>query len=138
MSSARACEGVEGAGGGEETGDDDDGFPSSLFVDGIADGVGYHRFRDLFSLFGKLRNVFMQRSKKLGRKFRFGFVRFLSKNCAGSAMKALNGLKLGGSVLRVSWARHPPPTGTPKTVEANLSRGKGGKPPFSCMGRECN
>src|ERR1044072_7970502 len=125
MSSARACEGDDEGGGSEDPGDEDEGFPAPLFVDGIADGVSYHRIRDLFYLFGKLRNVFMQRDKKMGRIFRFGFVRFLSRNSAVSALWALNGLKVGGSVLRVAWAKPPSPF---KVVEANTDRGKGGKP----------
>ena len=66
MSSARACEEEDGGDGSDDPGDEDGGFPSPLFVDGIADGVGYLRIRELFYLFGKLRNVFLQRDKKMG------------------------------------------------------------------------
>src|ERR1044072_6030860 len=138
MSSARACEGDDEGGGSEDPGDEDEGFPAPLFVDGIADGVSYHRIRDLFYLFGKLRNVFMQRDKKMGRIFRFGFVRFLSRNSAVSAMRALNGLKVGGSALRVTWAKPPSLSGSSKAVETNLLREKGGMPPSLCKDAGCN
>src|ERR1044072_3128420 len=137
MNSDRACEGDDGGGGSEDPGDEHDGFPSPLFVDGIADGVGYHRVRDLFYLFGKLRNVFMQRDRKMGRSFRFGFVRFLSMNSAVSALWALNGLKVGGSALRVSWAKPPSPAAS-RVVEGNVPRGNGGMLSSLCKGPKSN
>src|ERR1044072_322831 len=135
LSSARVLEEDDGDGGDEGKGDNDDCLPSPLFVDGIADEVGYLRVRELFYLFGKLRNVFIQREKKKGRTFRFGFVRFLYRNNAVSAMRALNGLKVGGSTLRVSWAK---PSSTLKVVEATMDRGKGGKPTTGCKDTVCN
>src|ERR1044072_1031178 len=105
MCSARACSAGDGVGDGEELGDDEDDIPPPLFVDGLVDSVSYQRIRDLFALFGKLRNVFVQRSRKQGRKHRFGFVRFLSRINATSAVEALNGIKVGGSVLYVAWDR---------------------------------
>src|ERR1044072_9826056 len=88
-----------------EQGDDDDPIISPLFVDDIRDMVDYHRVRNLFAEHGKLRNVFVQRVRKLGRKFRFGFVRFFSRKDASKAISALNGTKFGGAVLRIWWAR---------------------------------
>src|ERR1044072_5429373 len=129
MNSDRACEEEDGGGGSEDPGDEDDGFPSPLFGDGIADGVGYLRIRDLFYLFGKLRNVFIHRDKKMGQTFHFGFVRFLSRNNAVSAVRALNGLKIGGAALRVSWAKPP---SSSKVVKAFMVRGKGGLSPSIC------
>src|ERR1044072_8232949 len=106
MSSARGCSAAED-GGGEELGDDEDDNSPPLFVDGIVVSVSYYRIRDLFALLGKLRNVFVQRSRNQGRKQRFGFVRFFSRVNATAALEALNGIKVGGSVLRVAWARFP-------------------------------
>ena len=102
MCSARACSAGDGVSDREELGDDEDDIPPPLFVDGLVGSVSYQRIRDLFALFGKLRNVFVQRSRKQGRKHRFGFVRFLSRINATSAVEALNGIKVGGSVLHVA------------------------------------
>src|ERR1044072_8128832 len=115
MSSARASLGGgqdssqrKVAGNGEddgEQGDDDDAVISPLFVDGIGELVDYHRVRSLFAEHGRLRNVFVQRVRKLGHKFRFGFVRFFSRKYASKAISALNGTKCGGAMLRIGWAR---------------------------------
>src|ERR1044072_274741 len=102
-SSARASQLGDEDGG--DQGNDDDAF-SPLFVDGIEDMVDYHRVLDLFAQHGSLRNVFVQRLRKQGRKFRFGFVRFFSRKDASLALSALNGFKLGGAVLRIGWARN--------------------------------
>lgn len=61
---------------------------STLFVDGISTSVRYHQVRNLFAQYGDLLNVFVQRTKKVGRQFRFGFVRFLSWDHASAAIKA--------------------------------------------------
>lgn len=73
----------------------------TLFIDGIADSVGYFQVRDLFQQHGKMSNVFLQRKKKHGRKFRFGFVRFALKENTISAMKHLDGIRLGRAFLLV-------------------------------------
>ena len=126
MSSARASQLGDEDGG--DQGDDDDAF-SPLFVDGIEDMVDYHRVRNLFAQHGRLRNVFVQRSRKQGRRFRFGFVRFFSRKDASLALAALNGFKLGSAVLRIGWARNP----TRAVSEKN--DGKGAKEGSSHQGK---
>ncbi|XP_057454867.1 glycine-rich RNA-binding protein 3, mitochondrial-like [Lotus japonicus] len=98
---------------GDEAADEEDGsLPNqkcsgvsrvcvSLFVDGIAESVSYHQIRGLFAQFGRLVNVFVQRKKKLGRRFRFGFVRFTSWKVVAVAIKSLDGVRLGGASLSV-------------------------------------
>lgn len=80
---------------------------STLFVDGIEEAVGYHHSRGLFSLFGRISNVFVQRKHKLGRRFRFAFVRFFSEEQEASAISVLDGLRVGGAALSVAPARFP-------------------------------
>lgn len=60
-----------------------------------------------FSLFGSLSRVFVQRKRKFGRRFCFGFIHFLSRKQASSAIVALNGLRVGGAALTVAPARFP-------------------------------
>src|ERR1044072_5426384 len=45
----------------------------SLFIDGIDQGVDYQQIKDLFAQYGKNVSVFVQRFRKPGRRFRFGF-----------------------------------------------------------------
>ncbi|XP_057451791.1 glycine-rich RNA-binding protein 4, mitochondrial-like [Lotus japonicus] len=79
----------------------------ALFVDGIFDSISYHQIRDLFAQFGCLMNVFVQRSKRSGRRFRFAFVCFSSLKAATTAIKRLDGFRLGKACLYVSLAKPP-------------------------------
>lgn len=47
-------------------------------MDGISEEVGYSKIRVLFAHIGRIRKVFVQRKREVGRRFRFGFVHFLS------------------------------------------------------------
>lgn len=80
---------------------------NTLFVDGISDLVGYSQIKDLFSQIGRVSKVFVQRFRKVGRKYRFGFVHFQSTGLAEAAMARLNGTKVGGTHLSVTEARFP-------------------------------
>lgn len=80
---------------------------TTLFVDVIEEAIWYHHIRGLFSLFGSISRVFVQRNRNLRRRFRFGFVRFLSQKQASDAIDALHGLKGGGAALSVAPARFP-------------------------------
>ncbi|XP_057444213.1 uncharacterized protein LOC130736394 [Lotus japonicus] len=80
---------------------------STLFIDRISELVGYLHIRELFAQIGRVSKVFVQRSRKVGRNFRFGFVHFMSKAHAEEAIARLNGTKLGGIHLSVTVARYP-------------------------------
>ncbi|XP_057438114.1 uncharacterized protein LOC130730188 [Lotus japonicus] len=79
----------------------------TLFVDGISEAVGYPQIRALFARIGRLGKVFVRRHRKIGRRFRFGFVHFLSRIHAEMAVAQLNGTKVGGSHLSVTVAKFP-------------------------------
>lgn len=72
---------------------------TTLFIDGIAESVGYYQVKDLFAKHGKLASIFVQRLKNQGRVSRFGFARFVSKEHASTTIKFLHGVKLGGFVV---------------------------------------
>lgn len=57
--------------------------------------------RDFFLQHGKLTNVFLQRKRKSGRKFRFDFVRYANKKDVVRAMEFLDGVRIGGAYLSV-------------------------------------
>ncbi|XP_057436865.1 eukaryotic translation initiation factor 3 subunit G-like [Lotus japonicus] len=79
----------------------------SVFIDGIEDKVYYLHLRHLCSKFGKVLNLFVQRQRKSGRIWRFGFVRFGLREQALKAVRGLNGFRLGNASLAVSMARSP-------------------------------
>lgn len=59
----------------------------------------------MFSQYGKLVKVYVQQERKKGRRFRFGFVRFLARSCVNMAIKLLDGVRMGGASLSVVVAR---------------------------------
>ncbi|XP_057418341.1 eukaryotic translation initiation factor 3 subunit G-like [Lotus japonicus] len=73
----------------------------SLFIDGISEAVGYHQVRNLFLKHGKVKSIFIQRQQKVGRRFRFGFVRYILKEDTFAAMKRLDSFRIGGAFLFV-------------------------------------
>lgn len=76
-----------------------------LFIDNILVAMGCHQVGDLFLKRGKVKNVFIQRERKSGRRFHFGFVRYVLKKDALSAMKRLDGFRIGGAFLFVAPAK---------------------------------
>lgn len=50
-------------------------------------------------------NIFVQRFRRLGRRFRFAFVRFSSLKAASTTVKHLDGLRVGNASLFVSMAK---------------------------------
>lgn len=90
-------------GDGEDDGNDDSDGGSrtdavlgakarvALFKDGISDSISYHQIRGLFVQFGCLVNVFVLRSRRLGRRFRFAVVCFSSLKAATTTIKWLDG-----------------------------------------------
>ena len=82
-------------------------FCTTLFIDGISEMVGYKQIRELFAQYGDLVNVFVQRLRKEGRRFRFGFVRYALEEHALQAISCVNGRNLGSAWLSVSVAKPP-------------------------------
>ncbi|XP_057444367.1 uncharacterized protein LOC130736569 [Lotus japonicus] len=79
----------------------------TLFIDGISDLVGYPQIKSLFGKVGRVEKLFVQRNRKAGRRFRFGFAQFFSRVQAEAAVAKLNGTKSGGVHLSVTVARFP-------------------------------
>src|ERR1044072_6280348 len=78
----------------------------ALFIDGISESTSYFRIRNLFEQYGKVCNLFIQRKKKPGRNFRFGFVRYAYREQAIDALK-LDGSQINGEVISLSVAKAP-------------------------------
>src|ERR1044072_5503763 len=82
----------------------------NLFIDGVSEYSSYSQIRHLFAQHGKVLNLFIQKQKKPGRRFRFGFVRFASKKQAVEAKDKVNGVKINGEAISVSVAKYPAQT----------------------------
>lgn len=95
----------------------------TLFVDGIPEFVSYYHIRGLFGQIGKLVSVFVQKQRRLGRAFRFGFARYSSLETASLAISLFNGVAMGGSILTVGLARFP------RAESPGLRGGAGCSPP---------
>ncbi|XP_057425644.1 RNA-binding protein CP33, chloroplastic-like [Lotus japonicus] len=91
---------------GEDRVEGRSGSPSfTLFVDGISEPADYYQIRGLFGQIGGLLNVFVQKQKRIGRAFRFGFVRYSSLDVASMAINLFNGVLFGGSILSAALAK---------------------------------
>lgn len=64
--------------------------------------VSYGQIRRLFSQYGKLVNVFMQRNKRLVRRFCFRSVCYPSMKVAVEAIKFLDGFRVSEASLFVA------------------------------------
>ncbi|KAI3881697.1 hypothetical protein MKX03_016717 [Papaver bracteatum] len=72
-----------------------------IFVGGLDSNVTEEDLRQVFSRFGELSHVEIHVGK------RCGIVQFVNRACAEEAMVKLHGIQLGGSNIRLSWARSP-------------------------------
>lgn len=77
-----------------------------VFIDGLGDRITMVKLLSIFSKAGNLRDVFIQQRKKVGRRFRFGFVRFQRNEEAWKAIRMFNGLRLEGNFLAVQKANY--------------------------------
>lgn len=68
----------------------------TLFIDGISEPTSYYHIRGLFGQIGSLLNVFVQKQRRIGRDFRFGFVRYSTREVASMAINLFNGVLMGG------------------------------------------
>ena len=61
----------------------------------------------LFARYGRIESVFVQRQRRLGRKFRFGFIRFKIMKEVVEAAKNMIGWQLNSAYLHVNVAKFP-------------------------------
>lgn len=77
------------------------------FVEGILDRFEYHQISSLFAQFGRIKNVFVQKQRKIIRRYRFRFVQFASLELASQVINLLNGFHLGDAFLFLATTRFP-------------------------------
>jgi len=73
-----------------------------LHVGGIADNVSEDDVRDAFAKAGSVKELWLSQNQDSPR---FGFIVFEEQSEAEAAINTVNGAELGGSPLRVAWAK---------------------------------
>ncbi|XP_057445503.1 uncharacterized protein LOC130737693 [Lotus japonicus] len=76
-------------------------------LDGIGDDTTYLDLRSFFAQAGRIKGVFLSRTKKSGRKSRFGFIRYVFDVDARGAVEQFDGALLKKARLSVSFAKYP-------------------------------
>lgn len=76
-------------------------------MDGLEDRTSYNQVRMVFERYGKLGNVFVSKTRRIGRAYKFGFVRFCWKKEGLEAMKALDKKRLNRTFLSINPAKCP-------------------------------
>src|ERR1044072_3129905 len=71
----------------------------SVFVDGIREEVSYRVARSFFDRLEGIKGIFIQRPRKVSRRFKFGFLRFGEYEKAYDAIRKLNGFRFHGAFL---------------------------------------
>lgn len=79
---------------------------STLFVDNLPVAIRKIRIFNLFSKFGRIRDIFIPNKKSKATNQQFGFVRFFNKLDASSAIASTNGSWLWGQKLIVHIAKY--------------------------------
>ncbi|CAO2814203.1 unnamed protein product [Amaranthus hypochondriacus] len=103
---------------------------TTLFVDGLPQGISSEWLGDMFSQCGRVVDVYVSRKKRTATVAQFGFVRFKDRKCAEEAMDKLNGELIKGRKMYVSMAKYEkgghfglkPPRQQPKPPQRSLIR----------------
>lgn len=79
---------------------------TTLFVDGLPQGIAREWLLDVFAQYGRIEDVYISRKKRTSNKNAFGFVRFKNHNEAATAIDKLNGFLVKGKKMIVSVAKY--------------------------------
>lgn len=86
-------------GGGNEPQGFNDPTNTTVFVGGLANGIQDDTLATLFEPFGEIMNIKVPQGKGCG------FVKFIDRESAESAIQNMQGFVIGGSRIRLSWGR---------------------------------
>lgn len=77
-------------------------FPpnSSLFLGDLSKFCTEADLEKIFSQFGEINQIRIMRNTNTGKALSYGFISFMSNECAASAMENLNGISLHGRTMR--------------------------------------
>ncbi|CAO2840861.1 unnamed protein product [Amaranthus hypochondriacus] len=79
---------------------------TTLFVDGLPQGISSEWLWDMFSQYGRVVDVYVSRKRRTTTVAPFGFVRFKVRKSAVEAMENLNGEFVKGKKMYVSMAKY--------------------------------
>ncbi|KAF7280798.1 hypothetical protein GWI33_005495 [Rhynchophorus ferrugineus] len=81
-----------------------------IFVGDLSPEIETQTLRDAFAAFGEISDCRVVRDPQTLKSKGYGFVSFIKKGEAESAIAAMNGQWLGSRSIRTNWATRKPPT----------------------------
>jgi len=77
-------------------------FPpnSSLFLGDLSKFCSEADLEKLFGQYGEINQIRIMRNTNTGKALSYGFISFVSNECAALAMESLNGISLHGRSMR--------------------------------------
>lgn len=86
--------------------------PTTLFIDGLPQGISKQWVSDIFAEHGRLEDVYLSKKRRPSNSSIFGFVRFRNENDAKKAIEKLNGRVIKGKKMSVAIAKYEREKGT--------------------------
>ena len=78
----------------------------SLFIDGLPMEMTWRWLLHIFREVGVVLDVYVSQKRRNNHACRFGFVRFEKVEEASKAIKVLDGVKIRGKIMKVSFAKY--------------------------------
>lgn len=100
-----------------------------IFVGDLSSDVEAQQLREAFTPFGEISDCRVVRDPQTQKSKGYGFVSFLRKQDAETAINAMNGQWLGGRVIRTNWATRRPAGGNAPGGGQEGSQGGGSSTP---------
>lgn len=97
-----------------------------IFVGDLSPELETQQLRDAFAVFGEISDCRVVRDPQTLKSKGYGFVSFVKKADAESAIQTMNGQWLGSRAIRTNWATRKPPSG--RGSEISGLGGSGNKP----------
>lgn len=95
-----------------------------IFVGDLSSDVEAQQLREGFSSFGEISDCRVVKDPQTQKSKGYGFVSFIRKQDAETAISAMNGQWLGGRVIRTNWATRKPAVGVDGTTSLTFSNPK--------------
>lgn len=85
-----------------------------VFVGDLSTDIEQHQLREAFTVYGEISDCKIIRDPATMKSKGYGFVSFVNKADAESAINGMNGQWLGSRPIRTNWATRQPPAPVPK------------------------
>ncbi|XP_060064558.1 nucleolysin TIAR-like isoform X1 [Ylistrum balloti] len=92
-----------------------------IFVGDLSPDIETHQLKEAFGAFGEISDCKIIRDPQTLKSKGYGFVSFVKKTDAESAINGMNGQWLGSRAIRTNWATRKPPAPVPKETVKQMS-----------------